>query len=179
METVEFYNDVYKYAWNLAVLSADHLETGFLSLTPKNAIDKEQAQELIATSNMLLQSMARQILETEKDMARYINSLSFGMMYQYCFDKGMELMYHYIQGSETIPTTFCVSDSIENEGPDIPSQYQPGADIISKMASILRELKNYCHSTYPEMIGTVNYLFCFFRVAMNLGFLYCLEMKME
>lgn len=178
MEELEFYNDMYRYAFDLAVFDAEHFETGFLSCNPQNGISNEKALELVGSSMYLLRNMAKQIRDAEADLNAYVNQLSFGMMFQYCFDKGVELMFHYVKGTTPIPTTFYVPDCMTNEGPDIPVQYQPGDDVIFKLGSIFHELKENCKKKYLERIGTEEYLFCFFRIAASLGFLYCLEMKL-
>lgn len=177
MEEKDLYQELYLYALDLAVINPSRLDTGFLFCSPENGIAQEQAIELVLTTRDLLLNMVKQ-LAAAVDLSNYVNQLRFGMMFQYCFDKGIELMYHYIQGTSTIPTTFYVPDSMTNEGPDIPKQYQPGADVVFKIGSIFYDLQAYCKQKYPEIIGTEEYLFCFFRIAMALGFLYCLEIKM-
>ena len=87
---------MYRYAFDFAVFDAEHFETGFLTCNPQNGIDNEKAFELVGSSMYLLRNIAKQIRDAEADLNAYVNQLSFGMMFQYCFDKGVELMFHYV-----------------------------------------------------------------------------------
>ena len=177
MENLDLYQELYLYALDLAIINPVHLNTGFLRFYPQNGIENIQAEELMIKTRHLLLDMVNQLAANE-ELDTYVNQLEFGMMFQYCFDKGVELMYHSIKGTFPIPTTFYVPDSMTNEGPDIPSQYKPSDDVIFKLGSIFHDLKEYCKHNYPESVGTEEYLFCFFRIATALGFLYGLEIKM-
>lgn len=171
------YQELYLFALNLAIVNPAHLDTGFLYLNPQNGIENHQAEELVFITQHQLLDMVNQIAANE-ELDNYVQQLTFGMMFQYCFDQGIELMYHYINGTSPIPTTFYVPDSMTNEGPNIPMQYQPNDDVIFKLGSLFHNLKEYCKENHPEVIATKDYLFIFFRIAMALGFLYCLEIKM-
>lgn len=177
MEEKEIYTDLYSFALNLAIVNPSHLDTGFLSFFPENGIDNRQMEELVFTTRQLLLNMVKQLAETE-NLNTFVSQLPFGMMFQYCFDKGVELMFHYIQGTNPIPTTFYVPDCMTNEGPNIPVQYQPNENVIHRLCSIFHMLKEHCKIKYPNFIGTEDYLFCFFKIATALGFLYCLEIKL-
>ena len=177
MKKRDLYQELYQHALNLAIIDPIHLDTGFLHFYPKNGIENNQAEELILNARHLLLDMVNQ-LSANEELDTYVNHVRFGMMFQYCFDKGIELMYHYIKGTSPIPTTFYVPDCMTNEGPDIPIQYRPSSDVIFKLGLIFHYLKEYCTQNFPEVIGAEDYLFCFFRIATALGFLYCLEIEM-
>ena len=117
MNIKEIQQKIVQYGVSLSTISAENIETGFLSMNRINPLENNQ---VLALSQ-----------ETEKILIQFVQAFSnikferydSGNIFQYVFDKVIEVTYKVITDSE-IDTQFIPKEVYEYHEPDLP-EYIP------------------------------------------------------
>lgn len=117
MNIKEIQQKIVQYGVSLSTISAENIETGFLSMNRINPLENNQ---VLALSQ-----------ETEKILIQFVQAFSnikfeqydSGNIFQYVFDKVIEVTYKVITDSE-IDTQFIPKEVYEYHEPDLPEYIQ-------------------------------------------------------
>ena len=117
MNIKEIQQKIVQYGVSLSTISAENIETGFLSMNRINPLENNQ---VLALSQ-----------ETEKILIQFVQAFSnikferydSGNIFQYVFDKVVEVTYKVITDSE-IDTQFIPKEVYEYHEPDLPEYIQ-------------------------------------------------------
>ena len=117
MNIKEIQQKIVQYGVSLSTISVENIETGFLSMNRINPLENNQ---VLALSQ-----------ETEKILIQFVQAFSkikferydSGNIFQYVFDKVVEVTYKVITDSE-IDTQFIPKEVYEYHEPDLPEYIQ-------------------------------------------------------
>ena len=104
----------------MSLIGAENLETGFISSQVINIIDK---QELIDTANSL-RYICQVVTKSLEEHATVPTKVQSGMIFQYFFDRAVEIFYKQYHGIDTDSVSFNIQEVFEYYEPDMPYNIQ-------------------------------------------------------
>lgn len=104
----------------LALVSADNLDTGFISSLTLNQMDRKDLIGLAETLRYIALSTAK-ILEKQSPNFTITQA---GMIFQYFFDRTVEVFYKQYNGIDTDSVMFNVQEAFDYYEPDVPYNVQ-------------------------------------------------------
>ena len=105
----------------LALINANNLDTGFLTLQKRNTLDKNELLDIVNTLN----NIAKTTAESLESLSNVVDLTLSGTIFQYFFDRAVEIFYKRYLGIETDSVFFNIQDALEqNYEPDIPFHIQ-------------------------------------------------------
>lgn len=93
----------------MSMVSAENLETGFISGQVCNHIDNQEMLE-IATA---LRSITQTIGKLFEERNTIPNQVQSGLIFQFFFDRAVEIFFKQFNGIETDSVTFNVQDAFD------------------------------------------------------------------
>lgn len=96
------------------------LNTGFLNNEVRNSISKEEASDLVQSTEYIVRQMIGQMLHNDVELSEY----EVRTLFQYIFDKVAEVTYKTINGINIDDVTICVTEALEYHEPDLPYYIQ-------------------------------------------------------
>ena len=96
------------------------LNTGFLNNEVRNSISKEEASDLVQSTEYIVRQMIGQMLHNDVELSEY----EVRTLFQYIFDKVAEVTYKTINGINIDDVTICVTEALEYHEPNLPYYIQ-------------------------------------------------------
>lgn len=130
---------------DMSMVSAENLETGFISGQVCNHIDNQEMLE-IATA---LRSITQTIGKLFEERNTIPNQVQSGLIFQFFFDRAVEIFFKQFNGIETDSVTFNVQDAFDYYEPDLPYNVQ---QILTNRVGNIAALASYLWS-FMEKTG--------------------------
>ena len=120
MNTIENQKEIVQFGVSISQFNIDNLETGLLTMDKFNELEKGQALALAQETESILRQFvsAFEVHSTNK-----FEGYDAGILFQYVFDKVVEVTYKVIIDVE-IDTQFIPSEPFEYHEPDLPEYIQ-------------------------------------------------------
>ena len=120
MNTIENQKEIVQFGVSISQFNIDNLETGLLTMDKFNELEKGQALALARETESILRQFvsAFEVHSTNK-----FEGYDAGILFQYVFDKVVEVTYKVIIDVE-IDTQFIPSEPFEYHEPDLPEYIQ-------------------------------------------------------
>lgn len=120
MNTIENQKEIVQFGVSISQFNIDNLETGLLTMDKFNELEKGQALALAQETESILRQFvsAFEVHSTNK-----FEGYDAGIIFQYVFDKVVEVTYKAIIDAE-IDTQFIPSEPFEYHEPDLPEYIQ-------------------------------------------------------
>lgn len=120
MNTIENQKEIVQFGVSISQFNIDNLETGLLTMDKFNELEKGQALALAQETESIL----RQFVSAFEEHSPYkFEGYDAGILFQYVFDKVVEVTYKVIIDVE-IDTQFIPSEPFEYHEPDLPEYIQ-------------------------------------------------------
>ena len=105
---------------DMSLVSAENLETGFITGQVCNHLDNQEMIEIATALRSITQTIAK-ILEERNTIPNQVQS---GLIFQYFFDRSVEIFYKQFNGIETDSVSFNIQEVFEYYEPDLPYNVQ-------------------------------------------------------
>ncbi len=129
---------------DLALISTENLETGFISGQVRNQLNNHEMLESATTLRSITQTIAK-LFEERNTIPNQVQS---GLIFQYFFDKSVEIFYKQFNGIETDSVSFNIQEVFEYYEPDLPYNVQQIlTNRVENMAFLNLKLWNFMEST--------------------------------
>lgn len=120
MNTIENQKEIVQFGVSISQFNIDNLETGLLTMDKFNELEKGLALALAQETESIL----RQFVSAFEEHSPYkFEGYDAGILFQYVFDKVVEVTYKVIIDVE-IDTQFIPSEPFEYHEPDLPEYIQ-------------------------------------------------------
>ncbi len=120
MNIIEAQKDIVLYGVSISQFNVDNFETGLLTMNRINELEKGQVLALAQETETILRQF---VSAFEEHTANKFEGYNAGILFQYVFDKVVEVAYKAITDSE-IDTQFIPSEPFEYHEPDLPEYIQ-------------------------------------------------------
>lgn len=125
---------------DLSMISADNLETGFISGHVCNKIDNQELFEIASALNSIAQTVAK----TFEERNTIPDQVQSGLIFQYFFDRAVEIFYKSYNGIDTDNVSFNVQEVFDYYEPDLPYNVQQIlTNRVGNIAALTAELWRY------------------------------------
>lgn len=105
---------------DMSLINAENLETGFISGQVCNILDKQELIEIATALRSITQTIAK-LFEERNTIPNQVQS---GLIFQYFFDRAVEIFYKQFNGIETDSVSFNVQEVFDYYEPDLPYNIQ-------------------------------------------------------
>lgn len=120
MNTIENQKEIVQFGVSISQFNIDNLETGLLTMDKFNELEKGQALALAQETESILRQF---VSAFEEHSPNKFEGYDAGILFQYVFDKVVEVTYKVIIDVE-IDTQFIPSEPFEYHEPDLPEYIQ-------------------------------------------------------
>lgn len=120
MDIKEIQKEIVQYGVNISYCNIDNLETGLLTMDRFNELEKVQMLALAQETESILRQF---VSAFEEHTTNKFEGYDAGILFQYVFDKVVEVTYKVIIDAE-IDTQFIPSEPFEYHEPDLPEYIQ-------------------------------------------------------
>lgn len=117
---IEINNAFINKGIDMSLVSAANMETGFISGQVCNHLDNQEMIEIATALRSITQTIAK-LFEERNTIPNQIQS---GLIFQYFFDRAVEIFYKQFNGIETDSVSFNVQDAFDYYEPDLPYNVQ-------------------------------------------------------
>lgn len=101
---------------DMSLINAGNPETGFISGQVCNILDKQELIEIATALRSITQTIAK-LFEERNTIPNQVQS---GLIFQYFFDRAVEIFYKQCKGVETDSVSFNVQEVFDYYEPDLP-----------------------------------------------------------
>lgn len=124
----------------MSLINAKNFDTGFISGQVCNRLDNLEMIEIAAALSSITQAIAH-LLEERNAIPNQVQS---GMIFQFSFDRAVEIFYKQLNGIETDSVTFNIQEALEYYEPDLPYNVQQIlTNRVGNIAILTSKLWNY------------------------------------
>ena len=128
----------------MSLVSAENLETGFITGQVCNHLDNQEMIEIATALRSITQTIAK-ILEERNTIPNQVQS---GLIFQYFFDRSVEIFYKQFNGIETDSVSFNIQEEFEYYEPDLPYNVpQILTNRVGNIAVLTSKLWNFMEGT--------------------------------
>ena len=161
---------------DMSFVSAENLETGFVSGQVRNQLDNQEVIEIATALRSITQTIAK-LFEERNTIPNQVQS---GLIFQYFFDRSIEIFYKHFNGIETDSVSFNIQEVFEYYEPDLPYNVQQIlTNRVGNIAILTSKLWNFMKSSgvfdTPFNIWFSNYL----SVATTIGLRFAQEIDFD
>ena len=161
---------------DMSFVSAENLETGFVSGQVRNQLDNQEVIEIATALRSITQTIAK-LFEERNTIPNQVQS---GLIFQYFFDRSIEIFYKQFNGIETDSVSFNIQEVFEYYEPDLPYNVQQIlTNRVGNIAILTSKLWNFMKSSgvfdTPFNIWFSNYL----SVATTIGLRFAQEIDFD
>ena len=160
----------------MSLINADNMETGFISGQVCNRLDNKKMIEIVAA----LRSITQSIGELFEERNTIPNQVQSGLIFQFFFDRAVEIFFKQFNGIETDSVTFNVQDTFDYYEPDLPYNVQQilsnrVGNIAALTSKLWRVMENSGVFDTPFNVWFSNYL----SVTTTLGLRFAQEIDFD
>lgn len=105
---------------DLSIISAENLGTGFISGQVCNHLDNQEIIEIATALRSITQTIGK-LFENRNTIPNQVQS---GLIFQFFFDRAVEIFYKQFNGIETDSVSFNIQDVFDYYEPDVPYNVQ-------------------------------------------------------
>lgn len=161
---------------DMSLINAENLETGFISGQACSQLDKQELIEIATALRSITQTIAK-LFEERNTIPNQVQS---GLIFQYFFDRAVEIFYKQFNGIETDSVSFNVHDAFDYYEPDLPYNIQQIlTNRVGNIAALTSKLWNLMERTgvfdTPFNVWFSNYL----TVATTVGLRFAQEIDCD
>lgn len=161
---------------DMSLLSAANQDTGFISGQVCNRLDNQELIE-IATA---LRSITRTIAKLFEERNVIPDQVQSGLIFQYFFDRAVEIFYKQFNGIETDSVSFNIQEVFDYYEPDLPYNVQQVlTNRVGNIAALTSKLWNFMENTgvfdTPVNVWFSNFL----SVATTIGLRFAQEIDFD
>lgn len=168
--------DIIQYGQQISYLGVNTLNTGFLTKEVRNSISKEEASDLVQCAELLVRQMIDQMVLNNVELSEY----EVCTLFQYIFDKVVEVTYKTINGIDIDDVIICVTEAFEYHEPDLPYYIQQKINVvISQTAAISSSTLNYIEQNCGSKGNYKDWLLPYLLLAVSLAMEFVLEMDLD
>lgn len=129
---------------DLSIISAENLETGFISGQVCNHLDNQEIIEIATALRSITQTIGK-LFEDRNTIPTQIQS---GLIFQFFFDRAVEIFYKQFNGIETDSVSFNIQDVFDYYEPDVPYNVQQIlTNRVGNIAALTSKLWNFMEDT--------------------------------
>ena len=129
---------------DMSFVSAENLETGFVSGQVRNQLDNQEVIEIATALRSITQTIAK-LFEERNTIPNQVQS---GLIFQYFFDRSIEIFYKQFNGIETDSVSFNIQEVFEYYEPDLPYNVQQIlTNRVENIAVLTSKLWNFMESS--------------------------------
>lgn len=173
---IELNKDFSQKGVDMAYINAYNLETGILTGEVRNHINREETIEIMKTLRYIAQTIAKSFQENSISP----DSGQAGMMFQYFFDRAVEIFYKHYNDIETESVSFNVQEIFEYYEPDVPYNIQQVlTNRTSQIAILNTKLWRYMEKTGVFETPFDMWFSNFLTVAFTIGFMFAAEIDFD
>jgi|GEM_PF-947148 len=161
---------------DMSMVSAENLETGFISRHFCNHLDKQEMIE-IATALRSITLTIGKLLEERNIIPNQVQS---GLIFQFFFDRAVEIFYKQLNCIETDSVSFNIQDVFDYYEPDLPYNVQQIlTNRVGNIAALTSKLWSFMEST-GVFATPINVWFSnFLSVATTIGLRFAQEIDFD
>lgn len=120
MNTNDYQQKIVQYGVSLSLINFENIDTGLLSMERFNLLKDEQVLALSQETEGIIKEFVNAYEQyTDLEFERYES----GILFQYVFDKVVEVTYKTIMGLD-VDTQFALNEPFEYHEPDLPEYIQ-------------------------------------------------------
>lgn len=143
----------------MSLISAGNLETGFIFGYVCNKIDNQEFAEIVNALN----SIAKTVAKTFEEHNTIPNQVQSGLIFQYFFDRAVEIFYKSYNDIDTDDVSFNIQEVFDYYEPDLPYNVQQIlTNRVGNIAALTAELWRYMEESgvfeTPFSIWFANFL---------------------
>ena len=173
----EIVTDILKYGITLATITENTLETGILTGHHVNSILKDDLLWIADSSQDIVKGLIAQVKQVLKD--ELPDDYECGMLYQYVFDKTVEVTFKVITRQE-VTTKMNVGEIFKYYELDVPAHIQHNVTVkVPKIALINKKLQEYMIDKGYQSEGLDVWLFGFLLTAVSTAISFTAEMDLN
>lgn len=129
---------------DMSMVSAENLETGFISGQICNHIDNQEVIEIATALRSITQTIGK-LFEDRNTIPTQIQS---GLIFQFFFDRAVEIFYKQFNGIETDSVSFNIQDVFDYYEPDVPYNVQQIlTNRVGNIAALTSKLWSFMEDT--------------------------------
>lgn len=129
---------------DMSMVSAENLETGFISGQICNHIDNKEVIEIATALRSITQTIGK-LFEDRNTIPTQIQS---GLIFQFFFDRAVEIFYKQFNGIETDSVSFNIQDVFDYYEPDVPYNVQQIlTNRVGNIAALTSKLWSFMEDT--------------------------------
>lgn len=173
----ELVTDIIKYGITLATISENTSETGILSGHHVNHILKDDLIWIADSSQEIVKGLVAQVKQVLKDQEP--DDYECGMLYQYVFDKTVEVTFKVITHQE-VNTKMNVGEIFKYYELDVPVHIQHNVTVkVPQISRINHKLQEYITAKGYQSEGLDVWLFGFLLAAVSTAISFTAEMDLN
>lgn len=128
----------------MPLFTVENMETGFITEEIRNHINRKELIEIAGA----LRSVALTVAKTLEENGVTPNQTQSGLIFQYFFDRAVEIFYKQYHGIETDSVTFNIQEVFDYYEPDLPYNVQQIlTNRVGNIAVLTSKLWSFMEST--------------------------------
>lgn len=160
----------------MSLVSAENLDTGFISGQVRNRLDNQEMIEIVTALRSITQTIGK-LFEERNTIP---NQFQSGMIFQFFFDRAVEIFYKQLNGIDTDPVSFNIQEALDYYEPDLPYNVQQIlTNRVGNIAALISKLWSFMENSgvfdTPFNVWFSNFL----SVATTLGLRFAQEIDFE
>ena len=160
----------------MAYINAHNLETGFLTGQIRNRLTRTDMEDHSTSLRYITRTIAINLQENDISL----NSQQAGMIFQFCFDRSVEVGYKHFNGIDLSDVSFDIQEAFEYYEPDVPYNIQQVlTNRVGNIAMLTAKLWQYMDETGVFDTPFSEWFANFLSVATTLGLLFATEIDFD
>lgn len=178
MEKQDVIKDVITYAVKKSVFSAENADCFILRGTIINEVSKEQTLFYCQRTQEIIFALAEQIKNIPTEGVLPVSEC--GVIFQYIFDRCVEIAYKQITDSDEINTNFNTTEAFNYYELDIPEYLQlKVTNIVPRLANIFGSIYHYMSRKDYLSQDVATWMSAIMMSAATLAFKFAMEMDLD
>lgn len=178
MEKQDVIKDVITYAVKKSVFSAENADCFILRGTIINEVSKEQTLFYCQRTQEIIFALAEQIKNIPTEGVLPVSEC--GVIFQYIFDRCVEIAYKLITDSDEINTNFNITEAFNYYELDIPEYLQlKVTNIVPRLANIFGNIYHYMSRKDNLSQDVAMWMSAIMMSAATLAFKFAMEIDLD
>ncbi|UKI43472.1 MAG: hypothetical protein L6U16_10540 [Porphyromonadaceae bacterium] len=160
----------------MSLFTVENMETGFITEEIRNHINRKELIEIAGA----LRSVALTVAKTLEENGVTPNQTQSGLIFQYFFDRAVEIFYKQYHGIETDSVTFNIQEVFDYYEPDLPYNVQQIlTNRVGNIAVLTSKLWSFMESTNVFDTSFNVWFSNFLSVATTIGLRFAQEIDFD
>lgn len=176
MSTIGIQQEIVQYGVSISQFNLNNIDTGLLTMDRHNELEKGQVLALAQETESILRQL---VIAFEEHTSNKFEGYDAGILFQYVFDKVVEVTYKVIIDAE-IDTQFIPSEPFEYHEPDLPYYIQLKlTNAVKKIGHIFCRTINFIDKNGYRTEKLHDWLLPVLLVATYVGIEFAQEMNLD